>query len=60
MEVLQQSSLDTKRLLLKKTRYPKVRNFVLFYVWEDARVSLKHSFDMHLRYLGTVSPVFTF
>ena len=44
MEVLQQNSLDIKRLLLKKTRYPKVRNFVLFYVWEDARVCLTEAF----------------
>ena len=44
MEVLQQSSLDIKRLLLKKTRYPKVRNFVVFYAWEDARVCLTEAF----------------
>ena len=30
--------VNIKRLLLKKTRYHKLRNLVLFCVWEDARV----------------------
>ena len=32
-------------------------NWALFYVWEDARVwaQWKHSFDVHLNYLGPVS-----
>ena len=38
--VLQQrtGSLNIRRLLLKQTRYPKLRNLVLFYAWEEARV----------------------
>ena len=45
---------------LEKTRYPKLRNSVLFYVWEDARVWVhrRHSFDMHLSSLGPVTCVF--
>ena len=61
--VLQQKagSLNFKRLLLKKTRYLKWRNLVLFYIWEDARVwaHWNHSFDVHLSYLGPVSCVCT-
>ena len=40
IEVLQQrrGSLNIKILLLKKTRYFKLRNLVFFCVWEDARV----------------------
>ena len=47
---------------LKKTSYPKWRNLVLFYVWEDAKVwaCWNHSFDILLSYLGLVSWVFTF
>ena len=39
-EVVQQraGSLKVKMLLLKKTRYPKLRNLALFCVWEDAGV----------------------
>ena len=29
------ASLNIRRLLLRKTRYLKLRNLVLFYVWED-------------------------
>ena len=51
-EFLQQrpGSQKSKRLLLKKIRYPKLRNSALFYVWEDARVwtHWNHSWDMHL------------
>ena len=40
-EVLQQrtGNLNIKRLLLikKKNRYSKLRNLVLFYVWEDGK-----------------------
>ena len=41
---------------LKKIRYPKLRNFVLFYVWEDPRIwaHWNLSFAMHLSYLGLV------
>ena len=40
IEVLQQraGSLNMEILLLKKTRYFRLRNFVFFCVWEDARV----------------------
>ena len=43
MEVLQQRAsswnyLQQKAGSLKKTRYPKLRNLVLFCIWEDARV----------------------
>ena len=40
-------------------RYPKLRNSVLFYAWEDARdwARWSHSFHMHLSYPGPV-PVF--
>ena len=43
--------------LLKKTRYLKLMNLALFYVWEDAGVwaHWNHSFDMHLNFLGPVS-----
>ena len=62
--VLQQraGSVNVKRLLLiKKTRYVKLRNLVLFCVWEGARVWVhwNHSFDMHLSSLRPVSCVFT-
>ena len=45
MEILQQRAssrnyLQQKAGSLKKTRYPKLRNLVLFCVWEDARVGL--------------------
>ena len=42
---------------LKKTRYLKLRNLVLFFVWEDARVHTHwhHSSDMCLSYLETFS-----
>ena len=45
---------------LKKTRYPKLSNVALFFVWEDARVwaHWNHSFHMHLSYLGPVSCIF--
>ena len=38
--VLQQraGSLNIERLLLKKIKYLKLRNLMLFYTWEDARV----------------------
>ena len=36
----------------KKTRHFKLMNLALFYILEDAN----HSFDMHLSYLGPVSP----
>ena len=53
---------EVPRLLLikkKQNRYFKLRNLVLFYVWEDARVwaHWNHSFDS-LRYLGPVSCFF--
>ena len=46
---------------IKKTRYPKLRNLALFYIWEDARVRAhrNHSLDMHLSYLGPVPCVLT-
>ena len=45
MEVLQQRAsswnyLQQKAGSLKKTRYPKLRNLVLFCIWEDARVGV--------------------
>ena len=45
---------------LKKTRYPKLRNLVLFSVWEDTRVWAhgSHSFDMTSAILGQY-PVFS-
>ena len=63
-EVLQQRSgcLNSKQLLLiQENQIPKLKNWVLFYVWEDARVwaHWNHSFDMHLSSLGPVSCVFT-
>ena len=47
--------------LLKKTKYLKLRNLVLFCIWEDARVRAywNHSFDMHLSYLVSISYVFS-
>ena len=61
--VLQQrtGSLNIRRLLLKQTRYPKLRNLVLFYAWEEARVwaHWNHSFDRHLSSLGPISHVVT-
>ena len=46
---------------LKETRYPKLRNLALFYVWEDARVwaHWNQSFGMQPSYLGPVSRVST-
>ena len=41
---------------LNRTRYPKLRNLALLYVWEDARVfwaNWNHSFHMHLSHPGT-------
>ena len=59
IEVLQQMTghLNIKRLLLKKTRWPKSRNLALFYVWEAARVWVhwNHSFDTCLSFQGPVS-----
>ena len=42
---------------LKKTRYLRLMNLVLFFIWEDARVwaHRNHPFDMHLTYLWPVS-----
>ena len=42
---------------LKKTRYLKLRNLVLFCVWEDTRVwaHWNHSFDMYVSCQGPVS-----
>ena len=62
MEVLQHraGSFKIKTLLLiKKSRHPKLRILVFFYVWEYARVCghWYHSFQMHLSYLGQY-PVF--
>ena len=53
--------VNIKRLLLKKTRYPKLRNLVLFCVWEDARVwaHWNHSFHMHFSYPGPTSCMFS-
>ena len=50
--------LDIKRLLLTiKNRHLHLVIFMLFYVWEGARVWLhwNYSLDMHLNYLGLVS-----
>ena len=46
---------------LKKTKYSKLRNLALFYVWKDARIwaHWNHSFDMHFLYQGPVFCVFT-
>ena len=46
----------------KKTRYRKLRNLVLFCVWEDARVWAHWNYfsDMYLSSLGPESCVFTF
>ena len=41
---------------LNRTRYPKLRNLALLYLWEDARVfwaNWNHSFHMHLSHPGT-------
>ena len=48
-------------LLIKETRYIRLRSLALLYVWEDARVwaHWNHSFDLHFSYLGPVSWVFT-
>ena len=51
----------TQKIIVKeKTRYPKLRNLALFYLWENARVwpHWNHSFHMHLHSLGPVSCVF--
>ena len=44
----------------QKTRDLKLRNLVLFYIWEDARVWAyqTHSFHVHLSYPGPVSCAF--
>ena len=59
IEVLQQraGSLNVKRLVLKKPRYPKLRSLELFYVWENARAwaHWNHSFHRHLRLPGPAS-----
>ena len=50
--------LDIKRLLLTiKNRHLHLVIFMLFYVWEGARVWLhwNYSLDTHLNYLGPVS-----
>ena len=41
---------------LKEARCPQLRNVVLFYIWEDARVwdNWNHSFGMHISYLKLV------
>ena len=62
--VLQQraGSRNIKRLLLiKETRYVNLRNLVLLYVWEVARVWVhwNHSFDMHLSSQGPASCIFS-
>ena len=48
---------NIKGLQLRKTRYLKLMNLMLFYVWKDAGVwaHWNHSFDMHLNSLGLVS-----
>ena len=45
---------------LKKTRYSKLRNLALFYVWEDLRgwAHWNHSLHMQLSSLGAVTCVF--
>ena len=45
---------------LQKTRYLKLRNVALFYVWEHTRVWAywNHSFHMHLSHLGPASCIF--
>ena len=51
-------SWNIKRsLLIKENQISQVKNLMLFYVWEAARVRAhwNHSFDMHLSYLGPVS-----
>ena len=62
IEVLQQRtcSLNIKRFLLRKMRYPKLSNLALFYEWEDSRVWAQWNlpFDMFLSYLGPVSCAF--
>ena len=62
IEVLQQRASSwniKKRLLLFKTRYPKLRDFALFYVWEDAGVwaHWNHSFQMYFSYMEPLSGV---
>ena len=49
-----------KWLLIKDIVYVKLRNLVLFCVWEDARVwtHWNHSFDMCFSYLGPESHIF--
>ena len=39
--------------LSKETRYLKLRNVALFYVWEDARVGAHWNLSKQLSYLGT-------
>ena len=55
------ANLNTKRLLLKKIRYLKLRNLVLFYIWKVARVRAhwNHFFPMHLSYPGQCPVFFT-
>ena len=59
IEVLQQraGSLNIKRLVLKKPRYPKLRSLELFYIWENARAwaHWNHSFHRHLCLPGPAS-----
>ena len=45
---------------LKKTRYSKLRNLALFYIWEDLRgwAHWNHSLHMQLSSLGAVTCVF--
>ena len=49
---LPMSHLVSPRLLLKKTRHLKLRDFIFFCVWKDAGIwaHWNHSFDMHLCY----------
>ena len=49
-------SLNIQTLLLKETRYHKLRNLVLFQLWKNARdwAHWNHSFAMCLSYLQTV------
>ena len=44
-------------LWIKKTRYLKLRNLALFYIWEDTKVwaHWNRSLHVHLSYLGPVS-----
>ena len=46
-----------KLSLIKEYQILMLRNLVLFYIWEEARVLAhwNHSFDMHLSYLEPTS-----